>query len=195
MAEYQEDDEVVAATTSNGLGSLLDHLGALREHRASETTTSLPLPGFEGRLWATYRLPDAAKATQVATMSAAGHQSLLGTCMDLLAATTTGLYTGPSDPDGKVHDEDGHLNSGYAHLPGGTDEMPVTFAHPALERIPQLCPARPGGREHTAETRVRALFGRDNLVVTAAMTVVGWALGGGDSTGALAELSESFVGE
>jgi hypothetical protein len=128
MAEYQEDDEVSTATTSNGLGSLLDHLGALREHRASETTTSLPLPGFEGRLWATYRLPDAAKATQVATMSAAGHQSLLGACMDLLAATTTGLYTGPNDPDGKVHDEDGHLNPGYAHLPGGTDEMPVTFA-------------------------------------------------------------------
>jgi hypothetical protein len=111
--------------------------------------------------------------------------------MELLARSTKGLYTGPDDEDAEIHDEDGHLNPEFDHLPGGTDAVPISFATPALERIDQLCPPRPGGKAHTPESRARSLFGSDALVITAAMIVVGWAIGG-DGAGALERFGEQF---
>jgi hypothetical protein len=73
MAE--QDTNGAAATEQD---SLLDALGSLREQRAAETTTDLPLPGFAGRLWATFRLPDAGKVTQLSTFMAAGARQLTG---------------------------------------------------------------------------------------------------------------------
>jgi hypothetical protein len=174
--------------------SLLDQLGALREERASQTTHDFALPGFQGRLWGTFRLPDGVKASQLAALVGSGNPSALSASMDLLGRANTGLYTYSGalmdDEDLTVRDDDGALNPGFEHLPEGTDEMPVSFSTPALERVSggKLCPPRPGGKEHTAETRARALFGRDALVIASASALVGWALGAG------AQLSETFRG-
>lgn len=191
MAE--QDLSLTRESASRG-PSLLDELGALRERRAAETTTDLPLPGYNGRLWATYRLPDAAKAMRLAALMGTGGQATLPVAMGIVAETTRGLYLADEGAEAPVRDEDGRLRPGFQHVPPGTDDAPLNYLDARLERVPQLCPPRPGGREHTAETRVRALFGRDPLVIAAGMSVCGWALGGGDEgdTGALGALSEQF---
>lgn len=184
----------------NGTGSLLAGLGALRAQREAETTTDLPLPGFGGRLWATFRLPRTEKATQVQAMLFAGAPQLLGACMELIAFSTAGLYLADPGLEAPIchpagHPDEGHLRDGFQHLPGGTDDMPITFDL-RLEKIPDLCPERPADHVHSPETRVRALFGRDTLVIATASGIIGWALGAGDNIqGALEALSERFVGE
>lgn len=60
---------------------------------------------------------------------------------------------------------------------------------------PRLCPPRPGGKEHTPATRIRALIGADTLVTAHALAVCGWAVGGANEKGALERASEAFVGE
>jgi hypothetical protein len=152
-------------------GSILDALGALREQRAAKTLEDFPLPGFAGRLWARFRLPaNQAKATQMSMF----------------------LMTDPN-AEPPIYGDSG-LARGFAHLPGGTDDMPVSFQDPRLERVQdgKLCPPRPHGREHTPESRARALFASDATIVQAAALVCGWALGGGEQTGAFADLSARF---
>jgi hypothetical protein len=189
MAE--QDTNGAAATEQD---SLLDALGSLREQRAAETTTDLPLPGFAGRLWATFRLPDAGKVTQLSTFMAAGARQLTGEAAEMLSDITVGLYLASVDAEPPIRREGGALAPGFEHLPGGLEEMPVNFKDARLERVRGggLCPPRPHGREHSPATRVRALFNSDALMVQAAMLVTGWALGGGDTGGAIAGLSERF---
>lgn len=182
------------ADEPDGQDSLLDALGALREQRAAETTTDLALPGFAGRLWATFRLPaKPARTVQIVAFIMADHANALSESMALVAECTVGIYTASADAEEPIRDGE-TLARGFHHLPGGTDEMPVNFADGRLERVRDgaLCPPRPQGREHTPETRVRALFGADALVVQAAMMISGWVTGGTDSKGALAGLSERF---
>jgi hypothetical protein len=105
----------------------------------------------------------------------------------------TGLYLASVGAESPIHDESGMVRDGFEHLPGGSDLLPVAFDS-RLDAIPQLCPPRPG-KAHTPETRVRTLFASDALVLTQALTVCGWAMGGGETPGALAELSERFTGE
>lgn len=172
--------------------SLLDALGALREQRAAETTTDLPLPGFAGRLWATFRLPPAPKVTRLSAFIAAGARELTEEASQVIAAATVGLYLADADAEPPIRGEGGSLGRGFQHLPGGLDELPVNFQDSRLEAIPQLCPPKATGRGHTPESRVRALFNSDALMLQGAMLLTGWALGGGDATGALAELSSRF---
>lgn len=179
----------------SGSMSLLDQLGAIRQQRADETVTDLALPGFNGRLWANVRLPDAAKATRLTALMAAGDAALTGVAMEIVAETVKGLYTSAVDAEPPIILDGGTLAPGFEHLPGGTDLQPITFADARLERIPQLCPPRAAGKTHDDRTRVRALFGRDALVIGMAMSVAGWALGMGGKPGALDRLSEQFTGE
>jgi hypothetical protein len=176
-------------------GSILDALGALREQRAAKTLEDFPLPGFAGRLWARFRLPaNQAKATQMSMLMIAGHESAAQTATALLTECTVGLFL-MTDPNAEppIYGDSG-LARGFAHLPGGTDDMPVSFQDSRLERVQdgKLCPPRPHGREHTPESRARALFASDATIVQAAALVCGWALGGGEQTGAFADLSARF---
>jgi hypothetical protein len=184
--------DVDTTTEPDDQGTLLDALGALREQRAAETLQDSPLPGFAGRLWARFRLPqNQAKATQVSALAVAGHASAVENATALVAECTVGLFM-LTDPNADTPIYDGEsLARGWAHLPGGTDEMPINFRDSRLERIQQLCPPRPHGREHASDSRVRSLFASDAAVVQAAMVICGWALGG-DQAGAFAALSDRF---
>jgi hypothetical protein len=175
--------------------SLLDALGALREQRAIETRTDMALPGYGGRLWATFRLPEhASKATQVSALIIADNRNALSESLNLIAGCTVGLYLADAGAEKPVHDDNGTLAHGFAHLPGGTDDAPVNFNDSRLERVRDgaLCPPRPQGREHSPDSRVRAFFGSDSLVIQTAMLICGWLAGGDDQPGALADLSDRF---
>lgn len=183
-------------TDNHEAGSLLADLGRLRAKREEETTTDLPLPGFADRLWGTFRLPKGTKASQVSAMLASDNQAALGACLELIAQMTTAIYLcDDEDAEAPIRDPaSGQLRDGFRHLPGGTDQIPVAFGV-NLEAVTDLCPARPGGKAHTPETRVRTLFAADGLVQQMALSLCGWALGGGDAAGELNRLSERFVGE
>lgn len=194
-ADMLAEHEAAKYTRGNHAASLLDQLGALRQQRADETVTDLALPGYNARLWANVRLPDAAKATRLTALMAAGDAALTGVAMEIVAEAVKGLYLADSGAEPPILLDGGGLAVGFDHLPGGTDLQPVNFADARLERVPQLCPPRAGGKAHDDRTRVRALFGRDALVIGMAMSVAGWALGMGGKPGALERLSEQFTGE
>jgi hypothetical protein len=188
--------EIMAVTPPDEQDTLLDALGVMREQRAAETLEDVPLPGFAGRLWARFRLPqNQVKATQLGMLMVAGHENATPSAVALLTECTVGLFL-MTDPNAEspVYADGGSLAPGFSHLPGGMDEMPVNFKDSRLERVQggKLCPPRPNGREHSPETRVRSLFANDALVVQAATLICGWALGGGDQQGALADLSARF---
>jgi hypothetical protein len=187
--------DVDTTTEPDDQGTLLDALGALREQRAAETLEDFPLPGFAGRLWARFRLPqNQAKVSQMSALMIAGHENAAQIATELLTECTVGLFL-LSDPNAEppIY-EGGTLAQGFSHLPGGTDEMPVNFRDSRLERVQggALCPPRPHGREHTPESRVRALFANDAVVAQAAALICGWAIGGGEQSGALAKMSARF---
>lgn len=178
--------------------NLLDQLGALRQQRASETTTDLALPGFAGRLWATVKLPDAGKAARFQTLLGGGAPGtmLLDAALEMVADNVTGIYTSDAGAEPPVLGDLGAVSPGFQHLPGGTDLQPVNFRDARLERVTQLCPPRPHGKAYDPANRVRTLFDRDGLVIAMATSVTMWAIGGGkDTTGALERLSREFVGE
>lgn len=170
--------------------SLLDALGARREARAEKTQQDLPLPGNDGRLWATVKLLGPERPQQLMIAEVAGQKAALGIAMDLIADATVSLFVADgADEDGKPIRP--------RPLPGiDPAELALSYGDDRLETLfPRLCPPRPGGREHTPPTRVRALFGSDTLVLSHATQIAGWMLGGGDNQGALAAMSAGFVGE
>lgn len=178
----------VDAVTENEALSILDSLGALRETRVSETVKSLAIPGTGGRLWATYRLPDGARVTQTSAMLASGAKQGMSTANNLLADYCTALFLAHGE------DEDGGPVD-RREFPGCDDLLPMALDVRLEATAPRLCPPRPGGKEHTKATRIRAVIGSDALLCGHALAVCAWALGGADDKGALDVLSERFVGE
>jgi hypothetical protein len=178
-------DQITERGIDGGAQSALDQLAALRAQRVADTLRSFPLPGFDDRLWATYRLPEGGRATQVMAMiSTPGGQGVTSACMNLLGDCCEALFLA----DGI--DEHGDP-IGRREFPG-CDEIPMSLDS-RLEQT-DLCPPRPMG-DHTPATRIRTVFGRDALMTAHTLAVVGWALGGGRNPGALEQASRDFVGE
>jgi hypothetical protein len=126
----------------------------------------------------------------VMTAVATGQASLLGIALDYIADSTVEIFLadGPGEDDAPIN-----RRSLPGIMPGAA---PLTYRDDRLETLfPALCPPRPGGLKHSPSTRVRALFGADALVVGHAVTIAGWAVGGGEAPGALSALSSGFVGE
>jgi hypothetical protein len=96
--------EITAVTPPDEQDTLLDALGALREQRAAETLEDFPLPGFAGRLWARFRLPqNQAKATQLSALMVAGHENAAQIAVALLTECTVGLFL-MTDPNAEPPD-------------------------------------------------------------------------------------------
>jgi hypothetical protein len=176
--------------SSGGDASLLDALGARREARAEKTQQDFPLPGNDDRLWATCKLLRPERAQSLMIASAAGQPALLGIAQEFVADATVRLFMadGADDAGKPVRPRP---------LPGiDPDGLALSYSDDRLETMfPRLCPPRPGGDGHTPGTRVRALFGADQLVVNHATQIAGWMIGGGGDPGALAAMSAGFVGE
>jgi hypothetical protein len=154
-SEAAADTEVVAEA------SLLDDLVQSREALDANQREDFALPGFEGKLWATYRLPKTGKQWRLVKRLAdddTTDSALTGSAAELIAECTVGLYM--MGPAGRVD------------FPGFTKDEPAGY-----EDLPErLVPPRPGGRAHTPASRVLTLFNqRGSLVVTHAATLAGWA--------------------
>lgn len=190
MAEHHllEDEPIVddpvggvelhdPAVVSTSADSLIDGLGARRDELAAEKVEDLPVPGYDERLWASFRLPGAAETIAMARqISLAGkaedNRELVGTALRYLTRPLLGVFL--RDADGRRVD-----------FPGYSEDSPAPLA--ALPE--RLVPPRPGGRAHTAESRLRALLVRDEMVVGFALALVGWAQGG------QRQVAEDFAGE
>lgn len=146
-------------------GSVLDDLVALREALDATQTEDFPLPGFEGRLWGTYRLPQTKQAwrlTKRLADDATSNAALQNEAAAFLYHCTVELwYVGP----------DGQRKP----IQGVPEGEPATY-----DNLPaRVVPPRPGGREHDDASRVLALFnGRGGIVLTHAAGVAGWAQSG-----------------
>lgn len=167
-------DPVVVATSAD---SLIDGLSARRDELAAEKVEHLPVPGYDERLWASFRLPGAAETIAMARqISLAGkaedNRELVGTALRYLTRPLLGIYM-QTDEQRRVD------------FPGYSEDSPAP-----LDALPErLVPPRPGGRVHTAESRLRALLVRDEMVVGFALALVGWAQGG------QRQVAEDFSGE
>jgi hypothetical protein len=146
-------------------GSVLADLVRLREGLDANKREEFALPGFDGRLWATCRLPKTGRHWALTKRLAdddTPDQRLVNESADFIYACTVGLFMRTRD-------------GGRQDFPGLTDEEPAGYAD-----LPEsLTPPRPAGKGHTGASRVIALFNQNGIqVLNHAAEIAGWAAGG-----------------
>lgn len=197
MADQAEHDESVGRDVREA--SILDALGELREQHAAKETEQFPVPGYQGHLWITARVPDGGRVTAVMGALTAGRDGGASTAANFLADYVTSLFLAQGeDRDDAADGEPGTPIDPFP-FPGCPDGDPMGLDE-RLETVRSkgefLVPARPGHRTHTPATRIRALVNNDVLMCGLAMAVCVWAGGGGDGKpGAVQRASVTFVGE
>lgn len=181
MADTQQhdappgDDDLPATEELSLEGdSMLDDLVALREERAAEKTHDMPLPGYDGKLWASYKLLGPKRV--VAMIQAFADTSLTDSQVTHLAASfiadaCTGIYMRRGDE--------------RVDFPGHSEDAPAG----PLNLPQRLVPPRSAGREHTRESALRTLHARDNVLAGHALDVAGWM------QSADASVAKDFSGE
>jgi hypothetical protein len=142
-------------------GSLLDDLVQAREALDARQTEDFALPGFEGKLWATCRLPKTRSHWHLVKRLAdddTPDAQLTSASAELIAGCTVGLWMlGPAGREDFAGFD--------AENPAGYEDLPE-----------RLVPPRPGKREHSPASRVLSLFNqRGGMVLGHAAEIAGWA--------------------
>lgn len=154
--------------------ALIDDLGARREEIAAEHEHEMPLPGFERRLWARYRLLGAKRVMAMVTGFA--DDSLEDAQLTYRAAK----FLADAVLDVWMQRDESRID-----FPGHSEQAPATWTD-----LPErLTPPRPLGRAHDGPSAIRALLARDNVVVGHALDVATWM------QSADRQVSEKFSGE
>lgn len=154
--------------------ALIDDLGARREEIAAEHEHEMPLPGFDRKLWARYRLLGAKRVMAMVTGFA--DDSLTDQQLTYRAAK----FLADAVLDVWMQRDETRVN-----FPGHSEQAPASWTD-----LPErLIPPRPLGRAHDGPSAIRALLARDNVVVGHALDVATWM------QSADRQVSEKFSGE
>lgn len=157
--DWTPEDEAPAVATPDVSAAMIDDLATLREERAAEHDHDFALPGFDDKMWATYKLLGPKRVMSMMTAFAdpsLKDSELTYRAAKFLSDAATAVFM---RFDGRRLD-----------FPGHSEEAPALWVNlPA-----RLVPPRPAGRPHDGPSSVRTLFGRDTIVVGHALDVAGW---------------------